>query len=119
MLEKYLPIGTVLKLKFGNKKLMINGYACKDLNSGDKIFDYSGCVYPEGVLSFDRAIVFDHEQIEKIFFVGYVDEDEKSFMTKLRDGVAELKKEVLEKDDFSNGETFDNKRNITVDTLDF
>lgn len=117
MVEKYLPIGSVVMLKFGHKKLMINGYACKDLNSGDKIFDYSGCVYPEGVLSFDKAIVFDHEQIEKIFFVGYIDNDEKNFMGKLREGISELKKQVLDKDDFSNGETFDNNRNISTDNI--
>lgn len=115
MVEKYLPIGTVVILKNGRKKLMINGFACKDLDTGDKIYDYSGCVYPEGVLSFDKAIVFDHDQIEKIFYMGYIDEDEPVFKKKLRDGVEELKRQTLEKDEFASGESFDNKKLISHD----
>ncbi len=115
MVEKYLPIGTVVMLRGGKKKLMINGFACKDLDTGDKIYDYSGCVYPEGVLSFDRAIVFDHDQIEKVFYMGYVDEDEPIFKEKLRFGVEELKRQVLEKDEFASGESFDNKKLISTD----
>lgn len=115
MMEKYLPIGSVVILKNGKKKLMINGFACKDLDTGDKIYDYSGCVYPEGVLSFDKAIVFDHDQIEKIFYLGYIDEDEPVFKKKLREGVEELKKQALERDEFASGESFDNKNLISPD----
>ena len=50
MKEKYLPIGTIVMLKGGKKRLMIVGF-CMEAKDGDKTvkFDYAGCLYPEGV----------------------------------------------------------------------
>lgn len=83
MREKYLPIGTVVLLKGGKKRAMITGFCSTSQEDQSKIYDYSGCVYPEGYLSSDQVCLFDHSQIEKIFFVGYEDEEEKSFKDKL------------------------------------
>ena len=48
--QKYLPIGSVVILKNGRKRLMITGYAQVDLEKKDKIYDYCSCLYPEGVI---------------------------------------------------------------------
>ena len=48
MQEKYLPIGTVVLLKGGSKRVMITGFCSVDGNESDVIYDYNGCVYPEG-----------------------------------------------------------------------
>ena len=50
MEKKLLPIGTVVYLKDGKKPLMIIGFCAM---SDSKVFDYSGCLYPEGVISSD------------------------------------------------------------------
>jgi len=83
MNEKFLPVGTVVLLKGGTKKLMITGFCMMDKNNQTKMFDYSGCLYPEGMVSSEQTALFDHSQIEKIFFVGYSDVEDKDFKAKL------------------------------------
>lgn len=90
MKEKYLPIGTVVLLKGGKKRAMITGFCSVAQENQDKIYDYSGCVYPEGYLSSNQVCLFDHDQIEKIFFVGFEDDEEKSFKEKLNTIVSNL-----------------------------
>jgi len=46
-MKKYLPIGSIVLLKNGNKKIMIYGRRQIQVTSG-KIFDYVACFYPEG-----------------------------------------------------------------------
>lgn len=81
--EKFLPIGTVVLLKGGKKRLMITGYCMKTGENPDKIYDYNGCLFPEGVIKSDLTSVFDHSQIEKVFFKGYKDEESDKFFNKL------------------------------------
>ena len=88
MREKYLPIGTVVLLKGGTKRAMITGFCSVAQENQEKIYDYSGCVYPEGYLSSNQVCLFDHDQIEKIFFVGYEDEEEKAFKDRLNKIIA-------------------------------
>ena len=90
MREKYLPIGTVVLLKGGKKRAMITGFCSVAQENKEKIYDYSGCVYPEGYLSSNQVCLFDHDQIEKIFFVGFEDEEEKEFKNKLNEAIASL-----------------------------
>lgn len=93
MREKYLPIGTIVLLKGGKKRAMITGFCSVAQDNQDKIFDYSGCVYPEGYLSSNQVCLFDHDQIEKIFYLGYEDEEEKAFKTKLNQIVSQIERE--------------------------
>lgn len=93
MREKYLPIGSVVLLKGGKKRAMITGFCSVAQDNQDKIYDYSGCVYPEGYLSSNQVCLFDHDQIEKIFFLGFEDEEETIFKEKLKLIVENLEKE--------------------------
>ena len=81
--EKYLPIGTVVVLKGATKRIMITGFASMSPETGDTIFDYSGCIYPEGFMSYNEVCVFNHDQIEKVYFKGYVDDEETNFKKEL------------------------------------
>lgn len=82
--EKYLPIGTVVMLKGGKKRAMITGFCTISGEDQTKVFDYSGCLYPEGLLSSNQTLLFNHDQIEKIYHLGLVDEEEKQFKQKLK-----------------------------------
>lgn len=82
--EKYLPIGTVVMLKNGKKRAMITGFCSISGDNKEQVFDYSGCLYPEGFLSSNQTLLFNHEQIEKIYYVGLIDEEEKQFKEKLK-----------------------------------
>lgn len=87
MKEKFLPLGSVVLLKNATKRLMITGFYVKADENGEKIYDYVGCLYPEGVISSKENCVFNHEQIDKIFFIGYSDDEEKRFKEKLNKAV--------------------------------
>lgn len=87
-MEKYLPIGTVCLLKNAKKRVMVTGFAAKGKETGDKMFDYIGCLYPEGVISSDKNLLFNHDQIDKIFYMGYVDDEQKELMKKLKSYLA-------------------------------
>ena len=80
---KFLPIGTVVMLKGGKKRAMITGFCPVADDNKEKVYDYSGCIYPEGFLSSNQTLLFNHDQIEKIYHLGLVDEEEKQFKTKL------------------------------------
>ena len=77
--EKYLPIGTVVMLKGGTKRVMITGFCAIAENEKDKVWDYSGCMYPEGFLSSKQTCLFNHDQIEHIYYMGLIDDEEKNF----------------------------------------
>ena len=83
--EKYLPVGTVVMLKGGKKRAMITGFCTVSDEDSSKVFDYSGCLYPEGFISSNQTLLFDHNQIDKIYHIGLVDEEEKEFKQKLNE----------------------------------
>lgn len=80
--SEYLPIGTVVKLKDGDKKLMIFGIAQTVNNPGEKPqeFDYIGVPYPEGNLGTDYQYMFQHSDIETIFFKGFNNAERQEFV---------------------------------------
>lgn len=82
--EKYLPVGTVVMLKGGKKRAMITGFCTVADEDKTKVYDYCGCLYPEGVISSNQTLLFNHEQIDKIYHLGLVDEEEKNFKEKLK-----------------------------------
>lgn len=83
MKEKYLPIGSVVLLENGSKRVMVNGFCAIDPKNPQKIFDYSGVLFPEGSLSSDQALLFDHYQISRIDHLGLEDQEEQAFKVKL------------------------------------
>ena len=87
---KYLPIGTVVMLKGGKKRLMITGFCSMANDNKEVMYDYSGCLYPEGFLSSDETALFNHDQIAQIYHMGFVDEEEKKFKETLNALVAKL-----------------------------
>lgn len=82
-LQKYLPVGSIVMLKGGKHRLMITGFCTVDFEANSKVYDYSGCFYPEGFISFENIIMFNHVDIEKIFYLGLSDDEEKQFKVEL------------------------------------
>jgi len=94
-IEKYLPIGTVVILKGATKRLMITGF-CVTAEQNNLMYDYSGCLYPEGIVSIKNAALFNHEQIDRIYFVGYSNNEEKNFKINLNSSLQKLNKDSNE-----------------------
>ena len=102
MLDKYLPVGSIVLLNGGTKRLMVTGYCMQTEERPGVIYDYSGCLYPEGVIRSDVTSVFNHDQIERVDFVGFTDDEGKTFTdelsNKLKD-VQEHNKYINEQDE--------------------
>lgn len=81
-MPELLPIGTVVLLKDTGKRLMIYGRGQTEINSS-KIWDYAGCLYPEGNIGPEYTYLFDHEQIQIIEHLGLKDQEEESFRKEL------------------------------------
>lgn len=82
MIRNLLPIGSIVRLKGGEKKLMIFGVK----QSGEKEqieYDYIAVVYPEGNLGEDYQFLFNMEDIEEVYFTGYQDGERNEFLNKL------------------------------------
>ena len=82
-MEKYLPIGSVVMLKGGTKRVMVTGFCTVPNEDKENVYDYSGCLYPEGVISTEQVLLFNHSDIEKIYYLGYIDDEEKKFKERL------------------------------------
>lgn len=77
-----LPIGSVVTLKEGTKKLMIIGVKQTDLDTS-KEYDYLSLIYPEGFLNASAMFFFNSEAIERIHYIGYSDKERTEFLNKL------------------------------------
>lgn len=97
--DKYLPIGTVCILKGGTKRIMITGYCTISNEKPDNIFDYNGCPYPEGVVNLEKILLFNHDQIDKVYNLGYFDDDMYLYQTKLKELISKYESGELKKDD--------------------
>ncbi len=92
MLSGLLPIGSVVLLQESTKKVMIVG-VCQRGGSENKIWDYAGVVFPEGFLSSDKLFLFNNEQINQIFAIGYQDGEQLAFKAKVDEVIKKLREE--------------------------
>ena len=100
MEERFLPIGTVVLLKGGKRELMIMAYCIVpsgevydkegEVDAAGKMFDYGACFYPEGMITSDQLFAFNHDQIEKICFMGYETDNQKEISKVLNGGLEEM-----------------------------
>ena len=81
--KDFLNLGSVVLLKNGKKPLMVIGYAYPTLDNDNLVYDYLGALYPEGILATDNNILFNHEDIDKVLFIGYESDLGKEFKNKL------------------------------------
>ena len=82
----FLPLGSVVRLKDATKRIMVTGFYIKPEDE-DTIYDYVGCLYPEGIVSSKENLLFNHDQIEQIYHLGLVDEEEKKFKEDLNNAI--------------------------------
>ncbi|MBQ4528362.1 MAG: DUF4176 domain-containing protein [Clostridia bacterium] len=89
MYKNMLPVGSVVLLKEGDKKVMICGRV--QTRSGDEvIYDYSACYYPEGIMDPRKMTFFNRDDIERVYFIGFQDPEEIAFRTNILDNLKEL-----------------------------
>lgn len=81
-IENLLPIGSVVRLADAKKKVVIMGIMpVKHMADGeDIIYDYLGVPYPEGYMTQDTGLLFNHDKIDETIFTGYVNEERELFI---------------------------------------
>ena len=71
----YVPLGSVIYLNGGSKKLLVVARAINVQNGGKQYyFDYGGVLYPEGITG-DKMAYFNHSDISRVVFSGYNDDE--------------------------------------------
>lgn len=81
--EDLLPIGTVVLLRDAQKRLMIFGIGQTDLTNNVE-YDYIGVMYPEGNMGEGTQYLFNHSDIDRIYFRGFEDEERKEFIESIQ-----------------------------------
>lgn len=80
--RELLPIGSVVLLNGGEKKLMIFGVKQTD-NETQIEYDYIGVIYPEGNIGPGGQFFFNHADIAQVFFKGWSDPEREAFVERL------------------------------------
>lgn len=96
MFDKLLPIGSVVLLKGGTKKLMIIGIKPISEEDPDRVYDYMGVIYPEGFLSDEYNFMFDHENINDVIFLGYNNPEREAFIEFIKEAYEKKKLSEIE-----------------------
>lgn len=82
--EELLPIGSVVWLREAEKALMIFGIKQSNLDTEEE-YDYIGVLYPEGNMGTDSQFLFQHEDIERVVFRGFENEEREEFVENLKE----------------------------------
>ncbi len=96
--QDLLPIGSVVILTGGKKRLMIFGVKQVSIDSGGvpKEYDYCGVLYPEGNINVNSQVLFNQEDIASVYFKGYNNDEREKFIEAL-DTSDKILKEAAEK----------------------
>jgi hypothetical protein len=72
-IKNYLPLGSIVKLKGGARKLVIIGINQK--GSNNETYDYSAVLYPYGYINSEELFLFNNSNIDEIIYKGYSDKE--------------------------------------------
>ena len=102
--DLFLPLGSIVKLKGSNSKVMITGFAVISKITGSEVYDYTGCIYPDGFVSYDTALMFNHSQIEEVYYKGFESDESREFNKNLLESYDDIKNSMKDifKDDKEN-----------------
>lgn len=80
--RELLPAGSVVLLEGGEKRLMVIGVKQTKQDTGEE-YDYIGLLYPEGYIDDEGLYMFNHEDIQMVYFRGYEDGERENFVEML------------------------------------
>jgi len=101
MMDSYFPIGTVIQTKGSIIQFMIIGYNFK---KDGKVYDYVSVVHPVGITYVEKEVnfniaAFNQEDVDKVYFVGYLDEKVNAIINHNRNiSTARKKREEIKND---------------------
>lgn len=77
---KILPLGSVVTLKYAEipaKMMVVVRNGLLNIEGKTGYMDYVACLYPIGMQG--KTHYFNHEDINDVLFIGYIDEFEKQY----------------------------------------
>lgn len=83
-IKNLLPVGSVVLNKGADKKLVIIGILVETNGIRN---DYLAVTYPEGFLDAEHMYAFNHEDIQKVEFIGYMNSEFQLFRGTLSDAL--------------------------------
>lgn len=93
ILEHYLPLGSIVVLNGSVKKMMITARGLiAPVGEENKVFDYGGIFYPEGVMG-EKMAFFNQKDIYKVVFQGYSDADDDAMNDNIKNWLRKVKDE--------------------------
>ena len=95
MLNGLLPIGSVVLVGDSKKRVMIVGVCQQGGSAETKIWDYTGVLFPEGYLDAQKMFLFNHEQITRIFALGYQDAEQLAFKEKAEETLKNIRSKEM------------------------
>ena len=96
-MKSFLPIGSVVLLHGGTKRVMICGRVQVQVDD-KKLFDYVACLYPEGYIDAQSMYLFNNEDIDKVYYVGMQDAEEFAFREVMDEELEKLEQSLSETD---------------------
>ena len=81
MSKKLFSIGSIVKIKDFEKRVLIVGF--RGVDDSERIYDYIGFVYPYGFLDRQNVILFDNDAILDIINLGYKTIEDEEFKKSL------------------------------------
>ncbi|MBE6120096.1 MAG: DUF4176 domain-containing protein [Erysipelotrichaceae bacterium] len=91
-MKELLPIGTVVTLHQGTKKLMIIGRIQREKTTG-KIYDYAACLWPEGSIDTQHFYLFNTEDVHILYHIGLQSVEEFRFRSILDEQIKKLEED--------------------------
>ena len=89
MIDQLLPVGSVVLLKGGIKKLVIMGIKQASADDPETEYDYAGVLFPEGYLGRDTLFLFNQEDINDVIYKGYDNPEREEFICNVKKLYAE------------------------------
>jgi len=86
--KNFLPIGSIVVLKDSYQKEMIIGVLQYNGNDKSKLYDYSAVLYPAGLIDPDSNYLFDKSQIQRVYYLGYWNDEEDALQQTIKDTLA-------------------------------
>ena len=84
MYKDLLPIGSVVALQGATRKLLIIGTIVHDEQT-NTTYDYIVEPFPEGYIDAETMFLFQHEDIDSVHFLGYINAEVQSYQASVRE----------------------------------
>ena len=87
-----LPVGTIVELNNSDALYMIVGFLPVN-NRNNQLFQYSAVTYPGRSFGISKLCMFNHNDIKKVIFEGFSDDDFEKYKKDIEPYVERTKNE--------------------------